>query len=116
MSALSFTYDNCSQEVCAWIRNNWRSHKTVHTAPLARKKNRLDIVWRERKDEVLKEVNRLHTQAGGEGEPSHGDKFKLRNTAARNVHAGMNEDEKAAIMKEVERSGEEANPPEIQRK
>ena len=105
-----------AQELCVWIRNNWRSAKTIHTEPTSRKTNRLNIVWRDRRTEVSEEIKRLYAEAGGEGEPSSDKVFQLRSTAARNVYIGLSEDEKAMVMKEVENSGQEANPPDVQKR
>ena len=84
--------------------------------PTLRKTNRLNIVWRDHKTEVLKEIDRLYAEEGGEGEPSSEKVFQCRNTAARNVYIRLSEDEKAVIMRQVKMSGQEANPLDIQRR
>jgi len=113
---VTFANGPCLQEVCAWIRNNWRSKNTVHTEISSRKKSKLDIVWRDKQNEVLEEVKLLHAEAGGEGDPTHQDKFRFRTPAAKKVFTRMSEDEKRIIEREVEKLGQEVNPPEIQQK
>ena len=75
--------------------------------------SKLDILWRERQDEIFDEVEKIHEEKGRSGEP---DTFGLRNTAASRVYARLSEDEKVMIERQVNSAGQESNPPELQRK
>jgi hypothetical protein len=101
------------KELCDWIRNNWRSTRTIHHAPKERKKSKLDVVWRDRQIEVLEEIEKIHIERGTEGEA---DRFGLRNTAASQVYARLSDDGKAEIERKINSEEQAANPPEIQRK
>ena len=61
-------------------------------------------------------MRRLYAEAGGEGEMPSNKALGLRNTAAKNVYDQLPEDEKRRIAQKVDKSGEEANPPDIQKK
>ena len=64
----------------------------------------------------MKEIKVLYAEGGGEGEPSNAFIFSNRNTAAKNVYGQLAEGEKARIERLVENSGQEANPPDVQKR
>lgn len=80
----------------------------------------MDIVWRERRDEVISEIRVLlaaeNRGPAGDGDLLAQDIFTHRTTAARNVYQKLSADDKATIAKQVEDSGKDLNPPDIQQK
>lgn len=100
------------QQLGAWITNNWRAHKLVPTAGKSRKKSRLEIIWEERRDEVLEEVKVIV----GKSDPTDKDNFQQRTAAAKAVYDRLSEGEKGRIRKLVETRKKRVNPPEKQRK
>jgi hypothetical protein len=80
----------------------------------------VDIVWYERRDEVVEEVKiLLGAEKGVPADdivPAAQDIFTHRTTAAKIVYERLSLDEKGKIQKQVERSGKEENPPEIQQR
>ena len=76
----------------------------------------LNIVWHDRKEEVREEMKRLHAEAGGVGELTANDEFTMRNTAAKQWYNRLSADEKAMFQIKARSYGQEANPPDIQKK
>lgn len=75
--------------------------------------SKLDILWREQRGDILKEIELIHEEEGRPGEP---DRFGLRNTAARRVYDRLSEDEKARLENATSHKGNNSNPPDIQKK
>lgn len=99
-----------------WIRNNWRPTNRIETNRSKKKKSRIQIVWRERRDEVEAEMETLYEREGGTAAMDNRTKLRLRPTAARNVYLGLDDEEKADIDRAIAKIAAEGNPPDIQRK
>jgi hypothetical protein len=76
----------------------------------------VDVVWQDRKQEVLDEIEDIYKEAGGEGKPSAEEHFRLRTTAAKNVHSRLDDEEKREIRRKIENISEQVNPPDIQKR
>lgn len=111
-----FSISICPQELCQWIRNNWRLKRSVKIDAARKKPSRIQVVRHLRREEVEDEIKRLHEAAGNEGEPTAKERFALGATAAKNVYAALDRTEQANVTAAINRAAAEGNPPDIQRR
>ena len=106
------------QELICWIRNNWRLKHRAGAELSRKKKSRIQIVWRDRKEEVLVEMQNLHNEEGSAAAAVMDNRTKLRlwPTAAQNVYRRLDDEEKAEIDRAIAKIAAEGNPPDIQQK
>lgn len=84
---------------------------------MTRKRSRVDVVWRTRKEEVLQEIKSIiGANRDGDGDPTPGEEFRHRTTAAKNVYDRLSAEDKADVEKQLEKVEIEPNPPEIQQR
>lgn len=74
------------------------------------------MVWYKKKGDVEDEIRELHRMAGGVGEPTTQEEFRLRNTAAKNIELRLDNAEKTEMLREAQAIMQEGNPPDIQQK
>jgi hypothetical protein len=104
------------QKVFYWIRNNWRLKKRAGADPTRKKMSRIQMVWRQRKEEVEEEMRNLYDTEGGTGRMNNRTKLRLWPTAATKVYRELEDEEKAEIDRAIEKTAAQGNPPEIQQK
>lgn len=95
------------QVLAKWVANNWRPYSTEKAAKGIMRTTYIDVLWRERKDDVMNELKRML----GVTDFDKGDQrvFMQRTAAAKRVYEQMNEQEKQEINKLVELYKEEGN-------
>ena len=93
----------CSQNLSAWIRNNWRPYYT-HTGlvPKERKKSRLDVIWMDMKEKVKSEISAMMEEEGLTSELTADDIFRRRTAAAKRVYQMLSPDDQAAVQKKID--------------
>lgn len=101
------------QDFLQWIRNTWRPAK--QTAKAKGKQYKIsDVLWWERKDDVLDEVSKLMGKESADTNTKGW--FELRMKASQNILNNMTEEEKNKLRKKGEEMGEEGFSEELRRK
>jgi hypothetical protein len=98
------------QQLGAWITNNWRPKKSVPTVGRSRKQSRIDVVWDQRREEVLEEIK----TTVGKSVPTDREIFMRRTAAAKAVYERLSEGEKKRIQTFIQRGEKYVNPAKIQ--
>ena len=93
-----------------WVANNWRPYSTQKAAKGIMRTTYIDVLWRDRKDDVLNEIKRmLSIEAFEKGDPRI---FMQRTAAAKRLYQQMDEIGREEINKLVEKYKEEGNDEE----
>jgi hypothetical protein len=93
----------CSQNLCEWIRNNWRPYHTSRGfVPNERKKSRLNIIWMEMKERVKNEIIVMMKEEGLTSDLTAKDIFKHQTAAAKQVFLSLSPDDQAVIQKKID--------------
>lgn len=100
-----------------WLANNWRPHKSTYTGPTSRKKSCVDMMWQQMADVAeAKVISLFEMEHGANAVPTPAQHFALRSKAGKAAYLELTPDQKSRIDRQVQESGKETNPPDVQKK